>query len=167
MSKKRLYIDLDICSECPKCVIECSYFYHPGNNGVTSLRELASYATICRQCKEGSCVKACPREALEKQENKILKRYNLRCVKCNSCAFACPFGTILPEFIPYAVSQCDYCLDRCDGGRKPLCVTSCPYGALKYGEFGADEEKDEYLIGDNLVVHCRLWGREPKASKKK
>ena len=167
MSKKRLYINLDICSECPKCIIECSYFYHQDNNGITTLRELAAYATICRQCEEGSCVTACPQEALEKQEDKVLKRYNLRCVKCNSCAYACPFGTILPEFIPYALSQCDYCIDRSDDGKIPLCVTTCPYKAVRYGVFEPNEEKDEYLIGDNLIVHCHLWEREPKVNHKK
>lgn len=191
MAEKKLYIDLDLCSRCPKCVIECSYFYHPGNNGITTLRELAAYLLICRKCKEGTCVTACPQEALEKQENLVLKRYNLRCIKCNSCALACPFGTILPEVIPYAVSFCDYCLDRVRSNPAlsnkgqgvplqaetsngvdrrnndlPLCVKTCPYGALKFGEIKPEEEKDEYLIGDNLVVHCHLWIREPKLMEK-
>ena len=163
---KRLYIDLDRCNRCPKCVIECSYFYHPGNNGITSLREIAAYAVICRQCEEGTCVLACPKEALEKQKDKILKRYNLRCIKCNSCSFSCPFGTILPEFIPYAFSHCDFCLDRRQKDI-PLCVKTCPYGALKYGKFEPNEENDEFLVGDNLIIRAKKWLREPKKAHKK
>ncbi|NQT90153.1 MAG: hypothetical protein HQ558_02760, partial [Candidatus Omnitrophica bacterium] len=45
---KRLYIDLDICAsgECKECVVQCSYYYHqqePGNNGIVSVAELATY----------------------------------------------------------------------------------------------------------------------------
>mgnify|MGYP001046307368 CR=1 FL=1 len=35
-SGKKLFIDLDICNsdKCEECVVECSYFYHPVNNGM-------------------------------------------------------------------------------------------------------------------------------------
>ena len=161
---KKLFIDLDICfsSECKKCEIKCSYFYHPENNGILSVAELATYAVVCRKCEEAHCVNACPVEALEQQEDKnnLLIRHNMRCISCKSCAHACPYGTIYPELVPLLISNCDFCMDRRNKNNEPLCIKSCPYGALslKSGDVKLDE--NTFLVGDNLIVHSTHWERE-------
>ena len=157
--RKRLFVDLDICSKCPECVIDCSYFYHSGNRGIDSIREVASFALVCRQCEEAPCVTSCPQEALEKEDGGTLKRSNLLCIGCNSCTLACPFGTIYPEVIPYLVSKCDFCIDRADG-KEPICIPSCPYGALKYGEFKEEEKENKYLVNEDLLVHLTPWRKD-------
>jgi Fe-S-cluster-containing dehydrogenase component len=159
---KRLFIDLDMCDSCEardKCVAKCSYPYHPGNDGVTSLRELAAYAVVCRKCESGNCVNACPTEALEKDADGVLRRYNMRCVGCKSCSLACPFGTIYPEVIPYGLSRCDYCLGRIAPADDPLCVKTCPLGAIKWVEIEPDETKQLRQVGDHLIVKCDVWKR--------
>lgn len=157
--KKRLFVDLDICNKCPKCVVDCSYFYHPDNRGLDSIREVASFALVCRQCEEAPCVTSCSQEALEKEDGGTLKRSNLLCIGCNSCTLACPFGTIYPEVIPYLVSKCDFCIDRADG-KEPICIPSCPYGALKYGEFKEEEKENKYLVNEDLLVHLTPWRKD-------
>ena len=157
---KRLFIDLEIRRKCKDCDVACSYYYHPFNNGALYLRELGEFAVTCRQCDEAPCVNACPSEALEKQEDGIVKRYNLRCVACNTCSYACPFGTILPEVIPYAVSRCDYCTGRLKEGEVPVCVGGCGEGAIQYGEFEPDAKQHRFSVGDNLVVHSIPWKKE-------
>jgi Fe-S-cluster-containing dehydrogenase component len=157
---KRLFIDLDLCRQCESCQAACSYYYHPFNNGVLYLRELAEFTVTCRKCDTAPCVTGCPTEALEKQEDGIVKRYNLRCVGCRTCCYACPFGTILPEVIPYAVSRCDYCIGRLKGDEKPVCIGGCPEEAIKYGEFEPDDEKHLFLVGDHLIVHAVPWKKE-------
>ena len=159
---KKLYIDLDKCLECAEEKCACSYNFHPGNNGVISLREMASFAIICRKCEQGTCVLSCPKEALEKEKTGVLKRYNMRCVGCKSCTLACPFGTIIPEFIPYKVSSCDFCVGRLEGSEIPVCVTSCPVKAISYKECEADEAKGEYSIGDNLIAKAYAWDKVSK-----
>ena len=160
----RLFIDLDVCStgECEECEIQCSYFYHPGNNGIISVAELATYYLVCRRCEEPHCVNACPVEALEqqKEKEKLLIRHNMRCVGCRSCSHACPYGTIYPENVPYLVHVCDFCLDRREQSDEPLCIKTCSYGALSLKR--ADEEMPEntFLVGDNLIVHSTHWERE-------
>lgn len=156
---KRLFIDLEICSRCPECIVACSYFYHPTNNGITNLREYATFALVCRQCEEAPCVKSCYHNALEKQPDGILKRYNFRCTRCNSCTIACPFGTIFPEFIPYLQSCCDFCLDRRDL-ESPVCIRTCPYKAIELKEVEERPEENIFLISDNLAVKSRRWFKE-------
>ena len=163
-SDVRLFIDLDVCAtgECKECNLKCSYFYHPNNNGIISVAELATYYLVCRRCEEPHCVNACPFEALEqqKEKDKLLIRHNMRCVSCRSCSHACPYGTIYPENVPLLVHNCDFCLDRRGRENEPLCIKSCEYGALtlKSGDVQLDE--NTFLVGDFLIVHSTHWNRE-------
>lgn len=157
---KRLFIDLELCRKCDDCKVACSYFYHPFNNGSVYLRELGEFAVTCRHCDEAPCVKGCPTDALEKQEDGIVKRYNLRCVACRTCSYACPFGTIVPELIPYAVSRCDFCTGRLKEGENPVCVDGCTENAIQYGEFEPDPEKHYFSVGEHLIVHATPWKKE-------
>ncbi|MDD5356057.1 MAG: 4Fe-4S binding protein [Candidatus Omnitrophica bacterium] len=157
----KLFVDLDICSTaCKKCVVNCSYFYHTANNGIYELRELLTYSLICRKCEDAHCVNSCPQNALEKQLDGILKRYYMRCIGCKSCSHACPYGTIYPELVPYINSKCDLCLDRRNEKGQPVCIASCPYGALSLKDIEPDAEKNLYSIGDNIVAHSTHWLRE-------
>jgi len=161
MGLNRLLIDLDKFEEHNKrCVKECSYYYHPGNYGILSLQEMATYALICRKCEKENCVTACPFEALEKGPDKILRRHNMRCTSCKTCSHACHSGVILPDFIPYMSYNCDLCLERLEEGKLPECVEACECGALKYGDFEEDGEKNLYAIGKNVVVHSVHWERD-------
>jgi Fe-S-cluster-containing hydrogenase component 2 len=161
---KRLYIDLEICNQCKDCPVECSYFYHPDNNGIIKLRSLAAFALVCRRCEEAACIKSCPKDALEKQDGGLLKRYSMLCISCKSCSFACPFGTIYPEFLPYVTSQCDWCLNR--GVDVPDCVRTCTKEGVEYKEVEEDIEKGIYVIGEHLAVRSFCWQKEPLEKKK-
>ncbi len=156
---KKLFIDLEICNKCKQCVTKCGYFYRTHNNGVISLLELAARSRVCRKCEEAPCVKACPNEALEKNTEGDLRRYSMRCSSCKTCVLACPFGAIYPEIVPYLTSQCDYCIGTV-GENPPVCVESCPLGAVKYIEVKESKEKNIYSISDKLAVHSISWGKE-------
>ncbi|MFH1777398.1 MAG: 4Fe-4S dicluster domain-containing protein [Candidatus Omnitrophota bacterium] len=161
---QRLYIDLDVCAsgECKQCEIKCSYFYHPGNYGIVSVAELASYALVCRRCEEPHCVRACPVEALEQQEDKnnLLIRHNMRCISCKSCSHACPYGTIYPELVPLLISNCDFCLDRRNKENEPLCINTCSYGALSLKNADIELDEHTFLVGDDIIVHSTHWNRD-------
>ena len=162
--KVRLFIDLDQCAtgECKQCVVQCSYFYHPNNNGIISVVELATYYLVCRKCEEPHCVNACPVDALEQQKDKenLLIRHNMRCIGCRSCSHACPYGTIYPETVPYIVHNCDFCLDRRENENEPLCIKTCPYGALSLMSRNSELPENTFLVGDNIIVHSTHWERE-------
>lgn len=161
---QRLFIDLDICTsgECRECVVTCSYFWHPFNNGIISAVELATYYLVCRKCEEPHCVNACPVDALEQQEDKdrMLVRHGMRCVGCRSCSHACPYGTIYPDLVPQLLNICDYCAGRRDEPEEPLCITTCPYGALSLKAGDSELDENTFRVGNNLFVHSTHWNRE-------
>lgn len=157
---KRLFIDLEQCTRCGDCTMQCSYKYHRRNLGVTRLWEIANFALVCRRCEDEPCVTACPWDALEKRPDKVLERYNMRCTSCKSCAAACPFGTIYPATIPILFQACDLCVGRLKETEEPSCVASCPHGGIKYGEFAEEKAKNIYSITDRLVVYSDThWTR--------
>lgn len=160
---ERLFIDLDICStQCPGCTVQCSYYDLFDNNGIRSVAELATYALVCRRCEDPHCVRACPVNALEQQKDKgaLLIRHNMLCLSCHSCSLACPYGVIYPEHVPLLSHNCDFCFDRRDEKNEPLCVQTCPYGALRLVRGNHERDEHTFLVGDHLIVHSTHWERE-------
>ncbi len=158
-----LLIDLDVClaAGCEPCAATCSYPAHPRNNGVLALRELAGYAVVCRRCEHPHCVDACPTQALEQRPElgNMLARHHLRCVGCRSCSHACPYGTILPELLPYLTQNCDFCSGRTSDTNPPLCVQTCPRSALSLWTEGPELPEHTFPVG-RLLVHSTHWRRE-------
>lgn len=165
---KRLLIDLDICSKCEECGMLCSYIQHPGNSGITTLREFAHFAVVCRRCDDAPCVASCPWKALELQPTNMLKRYMMRCTSCKNCSRACPFGVIYPDTIPFVISRCDYCMGRLRNEEVPICLQSCTHGGIQYGEFEEKAEEGIFNVSDHLMVKTAFkWERTEEAPPKK
>ncbi|KPK23409.1 MAG: hypothetical protein AMJ70_03555 [Dehalococcoidia bacterium SG8_51_3] len=96
----------------------------------------------CMHCEHPACVAACPVGALQKTPNGPVTYDDNKCFGCRYCMVACPFG--IPSFewdkpLPW-IRKCTFCADRQGGGLEPACVTTCPTGALKFGE------REELLI---------------------
>jgi len=147
----------------------CSYIQHPANNGITSLREFAHFAVVCRRCDDAPCVASCPWEALEMQDYNMLKRYMMRCTSCKSCSRACPFGVIYPETIPFVTSRCDYCIGRIKEGDSPICLESCTHGGIRYGEFEENKGENIFKASEYLLIKTSYkWERveEPPVKKR-
>ena len=157
---RRLFVDLEVCARCAECVTRCDYFYHPENNGMLSVRERATMSVVCRRCENPICVSVCTREALEKDAAGVLRRHTMRCVGCKSCSIACPFGTLFPEIIPYAVSVCDYCAGRLREDEVPVCVESCPHTAVRFEEMEEGIPSGIIRVDDQLVAHTLPWKKE-------
>lgn len=157
---KRLLIDLNKCDDCENCNVECTYFYRPAaeDHGILKLREMATFLLVCRRCEDPSCVAACRFEALERQDDGVLKRYNMRCVSCKCCAHACPFGTIYAEALPFFVTNCDYCMGA--GRDEPPCAATCERGAIEYREVEESEAEDIHIVGERLAVRASKWEKE-------
>jgi len=154
---KRLFVDLEKLHRCETAGSDCSYYYKGEKSGITRLREIGQFLYICRHCENAPCITACPKEALERQPDGIIKRFTMRCISCKSCSLACPFGTIPLETVPYVTSRCDVCIDR-SGTEEPVCVRTCSVpDAVKFIEVEESEKDDIYLIGRHVAVHAMPW----------
>lgn len=90
-----------------------------------------SAPVMCHQCENAPCVGACPVQALTMGEQLVEANAD-RCIGCQSCACACPFGMITIQMLPGnarpLIVKCDLCEHRVEG---PACVESCPTQALQ------------------------------------
>jgi Fe-S-cluster-containing dehydrogenase component len=160
---EKLVIDLGKCKLQGESGVECSYKHHPGNRGFDSLLEMIRFALICRRCEAAPCVTGCPRGALEKEPSEhndagTLKRANMLCTGCGTCAMACPFGTIYTDLIPFPSSVCDVCRGRLEPGEKPLCVRTCGDGSIDYADVTVEGDLRE--VFEDVVVRVAggvLW----------
>jgi Fe-S-cluster-containing dehydrogenase component len=53
-------------------------------------------------------------------------------VRCSNCVLACPFGVPKYRVEINQMMKCDMCYDRTSVGKRPMCATVCPSGALTY-----------------------------------
>ena len=75
-----------------------------------------------------------------------------KCVGCNMCVMACPYGVITPtkKDGKKVASKCDLCVDEVTGEAAPACVLICPNEALTFDEIdenGKVVEKEDTFIG--------------------
>ena len=174
MGAKFIIINLGKCKLQAESQVQCSYKHHPENKGIDSLLEKIRFSLICRKCQTAPCVDACPNDALEKvptqnDDEGILKRANMLCTGCGTCAIACPFGTIYDDLIPFVSSSCDVCKDRLAPGEKPLCVSTCQDRSIDYREVDLKKETDLSEVLDSVVVKVTggtLWEPFLRENKK-
>ena len=160
-TEAKLLVDLEAVEQVSaELRVPCSYYYHPANDGYAALRETATFALFCRHCAEGTCVKACPKEALTRGEDGIVRRSTMLCVKCNSCVLACPFGTIREALIPFASSRCDYCVGRLGPGESPKCVEAAGGQLVRFGRFSEDESQGIHALNDVVLVKVQTWKKD-------
>lgn len=90
----------------------------------------------CMHCQEPACASACPVGALGKTAQGAVSYDDERCIGCRYCMVACPFQIPKYEWSSLApkVRKCTFCADRQADGRAPACVSTCPTGALRFGD---------------------------------
>ena len=82
---------------------------------------------VCMHCDDPTCAQVCPADAIKQTPDGVVQSsLKPRCIGCQNCVLACPFG--VPK---YAVEQdqmmkCDMCYDRTSAGKRPMCATVCP-----------------------------------------
>lgn len=127
----RLIGDFDLCTGCKSCELVCSLEKWGGFNANRALlyvdEDLDGFLTRpvpCAQCLNPFCQKACPVEAIYREEKSGALIINKDiCIRCGLCQEYCPLGVI--QRVGDIVDKCDVC------NGKPLCVEACPSGALK------------------------------------
>ncbi len=158
------FIDPSRCIGCQACVAACG---ECGTHRGTPLIHLdyvhrstgvQTAPVVCMHCEDPTCAKVCPADAIKQDSAGIVhSAAKPRCVSCSNCVLACPFGVPKMKVEFDLMMKCDMCYDRTSVGKKPMCATVCPSGALYYGpreyveKFRREKPVNEFQFGAQTV----------------
>lgn len=144
------YLDQTRCTGCFTCVVACKDWNDvpPGLAAWRKVKTLekgrypelfvAHLPTSCYHCAKPACVKACPVGAITKRAaDGVVLVDREACLghdNCDMCLQVCPYES--PQFgdEPNAKMQmCNFCVDRLEESKQPICVAACPLRALEAG----------------------------------
>ncbi|MCH9757804.1 MAG: 4Fe-4S dicluster domain-containing protein [Proteobacteria bacterium] len=169
--KLGLVIDLDTCVGCHGCATACKQWNTSATTGpltderpygrdpegvwfnrirsyeVESTPELPDGKTVhfpmsCMHCEDAACVTVCPTGAsYKREEDGIVLVDQDKCMGCNLCAWACPYGARELDPQDGVMKKCTLCVDRIydqalpEEQRQPACVLTCPTNSRIFGDF--------------------------------
>ena len=134
----------DRCVCCYACVAACQDLHYDIDETGPALRRALRQEDAqgrilcgsigCLHCETALCLAACPTGAIRRDpETGLVVTEDARCVGCRLCQKACPYG--VPRFTAEKrMVKCDGCVSRLKQGLEPVCVQTCPSGALDLRE---------------------------------
>jgi len=118
---------------------------------------------VCMHCDSPTCAEVCPAHAIKRTADGVVQSARKpRCIACNNCVLACPFGIPKMNTRMELMMKCDQCYDRTSIGKLPMCASVCPSQALF---FGTEDEvarlrpnsfASMLQIADNLVLETAV-----------
>lgn len=176
-----LVIDLDLCVGCHACAVACKSWNAGGMAGPLTdespygaephgiwFNRVHSYTAqrpedngapltmhfprSCLHCDNAHCVTVCPTGASHKRRSDgIVLVDEDKCIGCQLCAWACPYGAREFSAVEGVMKKCTLCADRIDNqdlpaaDRQPACVMACPTKARLFGDLAdPDSEASRY-----------------------
>ncbi|MBT4238049.1 MAG: 4Fe-4S dicluster domain-containing protein [Oceanospirillaceae bacterium] len=166
--KLGLVVDLDTCVGCHACATACKQWNTSGTIGPLSderphgkdpsgswLNRIHSYEVgdsphsktvnipmSCMHCETADCVTVCPTGAsYKREEDGIVLIDQDKCMGCNLCSWACPYGARELDPNSGTMKKCTLCVDRIydeqlpEAERQPACVLTCPTSSRVFGDF--------------------------------
>jgi Fe-S-cluster-containing dehydrogenase component len=157
------YIDSARCIGCNACVQACSECdTHRGFSMIQldvidPVNSPQTVPFVCMHCDSPTCAEVCPADAIKRTEDGIIQTARKpRCIACNNCVLACPFGIPKMHTEMRLMMKCDMCYDRTSVGKKPMCATVCPSQALFYGT----REQIEALRPASKSINTFVFGAQ-------
>jgi sulfite dehydrogenase (quinone) subunit SoeB len=124
----------------------------PPGGGYEPLSKTVNVPMSCLHCEEAHCVTVCPTGASYKRaEDGIVLVDPNRCMGCNYCAWACPYGARELDENAGVMKKCTLCVDRIydtqlpEEERQPACVLACPTHARHFGDYDDPQSKVSQL----------------------
>ncbi len=101
----------------------------------------------CQHCQNAPCAQVCPAAAITRRADGIVLIDKEKCVGCQYCVWACPYG--VPQFNAQTgqVEKCTFCAHRVDVGQQPFCVDACSWGARIFGDLNDPNSEIVRAIG--------------------
>lgn len=138
-------------------VLPEAYFYQSVNeNGLKTIRELASFVFTCRKCEDAPCIGVCPAEALEKDDKGVITRHSNLCISCKSCVTICPFGTMMTDFFKHHRNR-DILHDLNDEKDIDKFIKACPAGTVSLTDMDESPEQNIYSLNEKVLVKEYLY----------
>jgi Fe-S-cluster-containing dehydrogenase component len=140
LTGQEFFIDPQRCIGCRACEMACAECETNGQTPMIHVDYVDRPVTVqtsvqvCMHCEDPACARVCPADAITKDEFGVVHSANTaRCIACSNCVLACPFGVPKKIETTQLMMKCNLCYDRTSAGKKPMCTTVCPSGALVYG----------------------------------
>jgi len=164
VSELAFFIDYSRCIGCQACVQACGECdTHRGRSlihleTIDRRDSVQTAPQVCMHCEDPICAQVCPADAIKQTPDGIVQSsLKPRCIGCSNCVLACPFG--VPKYVAKIdqMMKCDQCYDRTSAGKRPMCVTVCPSGALAFGPRAEIEKKrrerpmNSFVFGPQIV----------------
>jgi Fe-S-cluster-containing dehydrogenase component len=137
MAKISLRIRRKDCMGCHACEVACKQEHGLGVGPrlVKVIENSCEYIPVyCHHCAKAPCKKACPVDAISRNEQGIVLIDNELCIGCRECIEACPFDAMQFEENPGIALKCDLCVHRLAENKKPACMSVCPTGCISLGD---------------------------------
>jgi molybdopterin-containing oxidoreductase family iron-sulfur binding subunit len=134
---------------------------------------------LCNHCANAPCTRVCPTGATFKRRDGIVVMDPHRCIGCRFCMAACPYGSRsfnwkdprpflkktnpdYPTRTKGVVEKCTFCDERLAQGKLPACVTTCPAGAMAFGDLKDGKSSVVKLLRENYSIRRKPeLGTEP------
>ncbi len=161
--KHEFFIDTSRCIGCQACVQACTEC--DTHKGVSMIQldyvdravSTQTVPVVCMHCDSPTCAEVCPADAIKRTGDGVVQTARKpRCIACNNCVLACPFGVPKMHSEMNLMMKCDMCYDRTSVGLKPMCASVCPSQALYYGT----REEIEKLRPGSQPVNTFQFGQQ-------
>ena len=152
MTQYGIVTDLNRCVGCLACSTACKTVngVRPGDFWIKTLRigptpkaggsgqwpdvEMYFLPIQCQHCENPECVKVCPTQASHKLEDGAVQMEKSKCIGCQCCVMACPYGVRYLNDEERVVEKCTLCEQRISQGELPQCVMQCGSRARFFGD---------------------------------
>jgi Fe-S-cluster-containing dehydrogenase component len=138
--RNEFFVDPNRCIGCNACVVACMECDTHRGHSMIQLdfidreRSTQTVPVVCMHCDSPTCAEVCPADAIKRTGDGVVQTASKpRCIACNNCVLACPFGIPKMNSAMNLMMKCDMCYDRTSVGKKPMCASVCPSGALWFG----------------------------------
>jgi Fe-S-cluster-containing dehydrogenase component len=170
-------MDPNRCIGCQSCVLACGECDTHRGHSLIQLDfidrpiSVQTVPVVCLHCDSPTCAEVCPADAIKRTEDGVVQTARKpRCIACNNCVIACPFGVPKMNTDFQLMMKCDLCYDRTSIGSKPMCASVCPSGALYFGTLTeiadlrpSSRPINKFQFG-NQEITTKVWMMVPKQS---
>ncbi len=183
MTQYAIVTDLNRCVGCLACMVACkavnnvpigSYWNKVLRIGPTKKDSYARTSDVemyylpvqCQHCEDPACVSVCPTEASHKLADGTVQIDKEKCIGCQFCAMACPYGVRYLNEEERVVEKCTLCEQITAQGGLPQCVIQCGGRARFFGDldkgigtfeapaigYDADRSYEALYTGNRITV---------------